>query len=295
MNGAAGAIYPEDYNEAGSMWDHLERNGIDFFNFGFSIMFEPGLYDVDFRHEGIRHYINFPLPQPIWDRTSKRYPTYNTAIPDQFRIDQFIREFDDRWITGRDTMPALMTVIIPQDHGAGDRPEAGYPFRESYMADNDLAVGRIVEYLSHTPYWDNMMIVITEDDAQNGVDHVDAHRSILMVISPWVKRDYVSHTHYSFGSIFKTFWNILGLPYLNQYDAGATDFGDLFSSTPDFTPYNAVAVDPRIFDPQKALDPFDEDFDWKALKESPVMDDPEDMVRESKERDEYRLEDRERQ
>ena len=273
MTGAAGAIYPEDYNEAGSMWDHLERNGIGFFNFGFSIMFEPGIYDADFKYQGIRHYINYPLPRPIWDRTSKRYPTYNMGIPDQFRIDQFIREFEERWMAGGDTMPALITVIIPQDHGAGDRPEAGYPFRESYMADNDLAVGRIVEYLSHTPYWD---------------------RRLLMGISPWVKRDDVIHSHYSFGSIFKTFWNILGLPYLNQYDAGATDFGDFFTSNPDFTPYNAVPADPRIFDPQKAMDPFDEEFDWKALEESPVMDDPADMVRESKERDEYRLEGRER-
>jgi DNA-binding beta-propeller fold protein YncE len=295
MNHAAGAIYPEDYNEAGSMWDHLERNRIDFFNFGFSIMFEPSIYDATFKYEGVRNYINFPLPRPIWDRTSKHYPTYNTAIPDQFRIDQFIREFESRWMSGTETMPALITVIIPQDHGAGDRPEAGYPFRESYMADNDLAVGRMVEFLSHTPYWPHMMIVITEDDAQNGVDHVDAHRSVLMVISPWVKRDYVSHFHYSFGSIFKTFWNVLGLPYLNQYDAGATDFGDFFTGIPDFTPYNAIAVDPRIFDPQIALDPLDENFDWKALEGSPVLDNPEDMIRESKERDEYRLENREKE
>jgi hypothetical protein len=163
------------------------------------------------------------------------------------------------------------------------------------MADNDLAVGRIVEFLSRTPYWENMLIVITEDDAQNGVDHVDAHRSILMLISPWVKKDYVSHVHYSFGSIFKTFWNILGLPYLNQYDAGATDFADFFTETPDFTPYNAVPVDSRIFEPQKALDPFDENFDWKALKESPVMDNKEDMINESKEKDEFRLENREKE
>lgn len=294
MNGAAGAIYPEDYNEAGSMWDHLERNGIDFFNFGFSIMFEPAIYDQSFKHQGIHHYINFPLPKPIWDRTSKKYPTYNMAIPDQFRIDQFKKEFNEKWMNGKDTMPSLITVIIPNDHGAGDRPEAGYPFRESYMADNDLAVGRIVEFLSHTPYWENMLIVITEDDAQNGVDHIDAHRSVLMLISPWVKRDYVSHTHYSFGSIFKTFWNILGLPYLNQYDAGANDLADFFTEQPDYTPYSAVAVDSRIFDPQKALDPFDENFDWEALEESPVMDDKEDMIRESKEQDEYRLENRER-
>ena len=291
MNGAAGAIYPEDYNEAGSMWDHLQRNNVGFFNFGFSIMFEPGIYDAGYKYEGIRHYINYPLPQPIWDRTSKQYPTFNMAIPDQFRIDQFQREFEKKWMNGQDTMPALITVIIPNDHGAGERPEAGYPFRESYMADNDLAVGRIVEYLSGTPYWKNMLIVITEDDAQNGIDHVDAHRSILMLISPWVKKDYVSHVHYSFGSIFKTFWNVLGLPYLNQYDAGATDLADFFTDTPDPKPYQALPVDLRIFDPQKALDPYDENFDWKALKESPVMDDEDDMIRESKEMDEYRLED----
>ncbi|HRX10406.1 MAG TPA: alkaline phosphatase family protein [Draconibacterium sp.] len=295
MNGAAGAIYPEDYNEAGSMWDHLERNNIDFYNFGFSIMFEPGIYEEKFKYEGIHHYINYPLPQPIWDRTSKQYPTYNTAIPDQFRVDQFKKEFSEKWMNGQDTMPALMTVIIPNDHGADDRPEAGYPFRESYMADNDLAVGRIVEFLSQTPYWENMLIVITEDDAQNGVDHVDAHRSILMLISPWVKKDYVSHVHYSFGSIFKTFWNILELPYLNQYDASANDLADFFSETPDFTPYSAIPVDSGIFDPQKALDPFDENFDWKALKESPVMDNKEDMLRESKEKDEFRLENREKE
>uniref|UniRef100_UPI00321785E4 bifunctional YncE family protein/alkaline phosphatase family protein n=1 Tax=uncultured Draconibacterium sp. TaxID=1573823 RepID=UPI00321785E4 len=294
MNGAAGAIYPEDYNEAGSMWDHLERNNIDFFNFGFSIMFEPSIYEAKFKYQGNRHYVNYPLPQPIWERTSKEYPTYNTAIPDQFRIDQFKKEFNEKWMNGNDTMPSLLTVIIPNDHGAGDRPEAGYPFRESYMADNDLAVGRIVEFLSHTPYWENMLIVITEDDAQNGVDHVDAHRSVLMLVSPWVKKDYVSHVHYSFGSIFKTFWNILGLPYLNQYDAGANDLHDFFTDTPDYTPYRAVPVDSRIFEPQKALDPFDENFDWEALEEAPKMDNKEDMIRESKERDEDRLDNREK-
>ena len=294
MNGAAGAIYPEDYNEAGSMWDHLERHGLDFYNFGFSVMFEPALYKPEYKYTGIHQYINYPMPQPLYERSSRKYPTYNMAIPDQFRIDQFIKEFDEKWMNGTDSLPALITVIIPNDHGAGDRPEAGYPFRESYMADNDLAVGRILEYLSRTPYWKNMLIVITEDDAQNGVDHVDAHRSLLMVISPWVKRDYVSHVHYSFGSLFKTFWNILGLPYLNQYDAGANDLADFFTSTPDFNPYNAIAVDHRIFDPQKALDPFDEQFDWQALEESPQMDNMEDMFRESKEQEEFRLEDRER-
>ena len=101
MNGAAGAIYPEDYNEAGSMWDHLERHNVDFYNFGFSIMFEPALYKAEYKYTGIRQYINYPIPQPLFERTSKTYPTYNMAIPDQFRIDQFTKEFDEKWIMAR--------------------------------------------------------------------------------------------------------------------------------------------------------------------------------------------------
>jgi hypothetical protein len=107
-----------------------------------------------------------------------------------------------------------------------------------------------------------------------------------MAISPYVKRNHVSHTHSSFGSIFKTFWNILGIPYLNQYDASASDLADMFTDKPDFSPYIALPVDARIFDPQKALDPFDEKFDWKALKESPEMDDMKEMKRQAKEREE---------
>lgn len=288
LNGSAGAIYPEDYNEAGSMWDHLERHKVNYYNFGFSVMFEPADYQDSYKYGGIKQVANFPLPASLHEHTSRLYPTFNMAIPDQFRVDIFEKEFEERWGPGKDTLPRIITVILPNDHGAGERPDAGYPFRESYMADNDLAVGRIAEYLSHTPYWKNMAIVITEDDAQNGVDHIDAHRSILMVISPYAKKNFVSHEHYSFGSIFKTFWNIMGLPYLNQYDAGATDLADLFTDKPDFSPYQALPVDVRIFDPQKALDPLDEKFDWKQLLNGPSIDDPEDMIRESKERDEWR-------
>jgi hypothetical protein len=197
-------------------------------------------------------------------------------------------------MNGVDSMPKILTVIIPNDHTAGERPEAGYPFNASYLADNDLAVGRIVEFLSHTPYWKNMCIVITEDDAQGGVDHIDAHRSLLMVISPWAKKGYISHTHTSFGSIFKTFWNILGLPYLNQYDAAATDLADCFADTPDYTPYRALPVDARIFDPVVALAPFNESFDWKSMKPSEPIDYVPTMINDSKERDEYRLEYREK-
>ncbi|TAE53329.1 MAG: hypothetical protein EAZ89_07535, partial [Bacteroidetes bacterium] len=283
--GASGAVYPEDYNEHGSLWEHLDRNKKSFFNFGFGVELAGNYEDSTLKYTGVRYLVNYPIQGPLWNYSSRKYPTYNTAIPDQFRVDMFEEEFNARWNGEGKEPPAVLTIILPNDHGSGERAHAGFPFRESYMMDNDLALGRVVEFLSHTPYWKNMAIFVTEDDAQDGVDHVDAHRSVMMVFSPYAKRDHISHVHYSFGSIFKTFWNILGIPYLNQYDAGASDLADFFTATPDFTPYNALPVDARVFDPQKALDPFDEQFDWKAIIESPALDDPEDLKKAAQERD----------
>lgn len=277
--GSAGAIFPEDYNEAGSMWDHLDRNGASFYNWGFGTEMASNLSDSTMKYFGQKVTINYPVPAPLFANTSMRYPTYNMAIPDQFRADLFMDEFSEKWGAGKGKLPQMLTILLPNDHGAGERPQAGYPFRESYMADNDLALGRIIEFLSHTPYWKEMAIVVTEDDAQDGQDHVDAHRSLLMVISPYAKRNHVSHTHTSFGSIFKTFWNILGMPYLNQYDAAASDLSDFFTNQPDFRPYSALPVDPRVLDPQKLLTPFDEKFDWKSMLESPQLDNVEDFIR----------------
>jgi YVTN family beta-propeller protein len=280
--GGAGAIFPEDYNEAGSLWDHLERNNISFYNFGFGTEMGSNFTDSTMKYYGQKVLINFPIPGPLYGHSSQKYATYNMAIPDQFRADVFMQEFQEKWLSGKEKMPQVLTLMLPQDHGAGERPEAGYPFRESYMADNDLALGRVIELLSHTPYWKEMAIFVTEDDAQDGQDHVDAHRSVLMVISPWAKKNHVSHTHTSFGSIFKTFWNILGVPYLNQYDAAAADLSDFFTNQPDFAPYSALPEDPRVLDPQKLLTPFDEKFDWKSLLESPELDNVEDFIREKR-------------
>ena len=274
--GASAAIYPEDYNEAGSIWDHFARHSVDYFNFGLSIQFAtPVEDDRRFKHTGTTHVINYPTPAELAEHTSRLFATYNTSIPDQFRVDMFIKEYTERWAGEGKKFPSFVTVYLPNDHGAWERPEDGYPFRESYMADNDLALGRLVEFLSRSPYWKNMAIFVTEDDSQNGVDHVDAHRSLLMVISPWSKKGWVSHVHSSFGSIIKTAWHVLGLPYINQYDGGAADLADMFSDQPDSSPYHALGADPRIFDPQKALDPLDEKFNWRALQESPLLDDPE--------------------
>lgn len=274
--GASAAVYPEDYNEAGSIWDHFARHKVDYFNFGLGFQFASPVPDNKrYKYAGTTHVINYPMPAELLEHTSRVFATYNTSIPDQFRVDMFIKEFNERWAGEGKTLPSFLTVYLPNDHGARERSEEGYPFRESYMADNDLALGRLVEFLSRTSYWKNMAIFVTEDDPQNGVDHVDAHRSILMVLSPYAKKNYVSHVHTSFGSILKTCWNILGLSYLNQYDGGAADLADLFTNQPDFEPYAALPADPRIFDPQKALDPLDEKFNWKSLAESPKLDDPE--------------------
>lgn len=110
------------------------------------------------------------------------------------------------------------------------------------MQDNDSALGLTVELLSHSPCWKDTVIFVVEDDTQNGADHVDGHRSIFLAISPWVKKQYVGHTHVSLASIFKTVDLILGMPPLNQYDAAATDLRHMFTSTPDFAPYNYQQV-----------------------------------------------------
>ena len=289
MTGAAGAIFPESYNQAGSMWENLERHGKEFYNFGFGVEFDAGGFsDSTFKYGGVRYLANYPLPGPLYNRTSRLFPTFNMAIPDQFRTDIFVKEITEKYINPKKELPSVLTLQLLNDHGAGERAAAGFAFNESYMADNDLALGRVVEFLSHTPYWKNMMIVVTEDDAQGGRDHIDAHRSILMVISPYSKKNFNSHQHFSFGSIFKTFWNVLGTSYLNQYDFGVNDLSDCFTGKPDFTPYNAVPVDPRIFDPTKAMSPLDEKFDWKAFRNSPELDDPDDMKENAKRKDDGR-------
>jgi DNA-binding beta-propeller fold protein YncE len=275
--GSSGAVYPEDYNEAGGMWEHLSRNGIDFFNFGQGFEFSGAEEEQWHKYTGIKMGVMFPMPKPLFDRTSRKYATYNTSVPDQFRIDMFEEELDEKWLSGNEEFPSVITMIIPNDHGSSERKNDGYPFRESYMADNDLALGRVIDKLSHTKWWPEMLIIVTEDDAQDGRDHIDAHRSLLMMISPWIKRGYVSHSHANFGAILKTIYNICDIPPLNQFDATATLLQDFFTDKPDFTPYTFEMVDTRIFDPKKALDPYDREFRWESLDESPEIDNEDDF------------------
>lgn len=271
--GSSGAIYPEDYNEAGSIWEHFERNGIEFRNYGLGFEFKPQDEEQEYKYTGIRLPINYPMPQALFERTSRTFATYNTSVPDQFRMDLFEEEFNERWVSGKEPFPPVITMMLPNDHGSGERSDDGYPFWGSYMSDNDLALGRLVELISHSPWWKETVIFVTEDDAQGYVDTVDSHRSICMVISPYAKQDYVSHVHSSMASMLKTMFLIKGMPALNQYDGFASDLADMFTLEPgNDAPYKAVPVNQEIFDPQKALDPFDRDFNWQAAMEVVPID-----------------------
>jgi hypothetical protein len=219
----------------------------------------------------------YPMSRAEWSRTSTAYAGFNLNIPDQFRMDQFETEVTEKYLSGKEAFPHFISIQIPNDHMADTREGDGYPYRESFMADNDLALGRFLQFLSHTPYWKEMAVVILEDDPQGGVDHVDAHRSILMMAGPWIRKGYVSHTHANFGAVLKTLYRILDLPPVNQFDAAANLLSDFFTATPDFTPYDALPVDPRVFDPKVALKKFDKDFDWHKIKGGKPMDDEDDQ------------------
>lgn len=272
--GSSGAIYPEDYNEAGAIWEHFERNDVRFFNFGLGFEFKPQDESQEDWYTGIKQRVNYPMPKPLFDNTSRRYATYNTNIPDQFRMDMFEEDLKGKWLSGKEPFPQVITIMLPNDHGAGERPEDGYPFWGSFMSDNDLALGRLVGLISHSPWWKETVIFVTEDDAQGYRDSVDAHRSICMVISPYAKRDHVSHVHSSFGSILKTMFLILGIPSLNQYDGLSTDLAEMLDSVPaNLEPYEVVPVNAEVFDPDKALDPFDRDFNWEKVNEYVPLDD----------------------
>jgi hypothetical protein len=157
------------------------------------------------------------------------------------------------------------------------------------MADNDLALGRIVEYLSKTPEWRNMAIFVTQDDSGGDGDHIDRHRSFVLMISPYAKRGYVSNVHTSIMSIVKTTYLLCGLGPNNMFDALASDLSDMFTMTPDFTPYTHVPVDRRIFREEDTFDPTDPKFERRRKLGSPVaLDDPNwlEKMRDSQERDE---------
>src|SRR5262245_45086657 len=197
------------------------------------------------------------MEKVIRDNSDHLFPTFNTHIPDapppenpsRFnRYDRFKQVFESRFVDrqrGVCKLPQYVDLYYPNDHGGGalDIDPAGpaWSFKR-FVQDNDAALGLTVELLANSPCGKDTVIFVVEDDTQNGADHVDGHRSIFLAVSPWVKKQYVSKTHTSLASIFKTVDLILGLPPLNQYDAAATDLRDLFTNHADFSPYSVQPI-----------------------------------------------------
>ncbi len=261
------SVHPEEQLEAGAIWHHLERNGISFRNFGEGFELAGVEEGEGEKPTGARYLTNVPMPDPLYRNTSRDYPQFNMNIPDQYRASQFIAELERKYVQGGEAFPRFLFIHLPDDHISKPRPEDGYPYEASFVADNDYALGRIIEYLSTKPWWREMAVLVTEDDAQGGVDHIDSHRTVLLALGPWVKKNYVSHTHSSFPGMLKTVFRLLGIPPLNLFDGTASDLSDCFTDQPDFAGYKVLPIDPRLFDPAKAREPLDP-------KPGPKMDDP---------------------
>lgn len=243
--GSDSSVHPEDQLENGTLWHHLERHKVSFRNFGEGFELAGVDEGRDLEPTGARFLTNVPMPDPLFRNTSRDYPGFNMNVPDQFRATQFIKEMEGM------ALPQFVFIHLPNDHTTEARPADGYPYSESFVADNDYALGRIVEYLSSRKEWNETAVLVTEDDAQSGVDHIDAHRTVLMALGPWARKNYISHTNTSFPGLLKTIFRLLGMPPLNLYDATAADLSDMFSSTPVAGGYKLLPVDERIFDPAK--------------------------------------------
>ena len=168
------------------------------------------------------------------------YPPYDLNIRDNARVDVWLKEFTEFVRAG--TVPRLSIIRLGNDHTAGTRPTAHTP--RAMIAENDAALGRVVQAISSSPIWKESAIFILEDDAQNGADHVDAHRSPALVISPFARRRAIDSTMYSTSSVLRTMELILGLEPMTQYDAAAAPMYGAFQPTPTLTPY--AALGPRV-------------------------------------------------
>ncbi len=250
LGGGADGPMPEDEPEYGSMWEHIASHHQTLFNYGEGLELEGGEEIDGSAPEGQRLVLNAPLPAPVFAHTDRKFPTFNLGIPDQFRYKEFVRDFSAKIAAG-DT-PALTVIRLPVDHTTSPRPADGYPYRASYIADNDLALGEIVDFISHSRIWKDSAIFVTEDDAQSGVDHVDAHRSVLLVISPYVRAGYVDHRHTSMSSILRTIYELLHAGSLNLEDGLAADLSPMFMAQPTLIPFAAKPSDPRVFESAKA-------------------------------------------
>jgi YVTN family beta-propeller protein len=205
----------------GYIWDDLARNGVSFRNFGF-FMDNP---------------VVIPASMPnLVGHTDLKYPGWDLFLTDQTRMDRWLQVFQGYEQQG--SMPTVQFVYLPSDHTYATTQHARKP--SAYVADNDQAFGELVDAVSHSAFWPSTAIFAVEDDAQDGPDHVDAHRSTAYVISPYTQTGQVDSTFYSGVSVLRTMELIVGVPPMSQFDAAATPMTAAFSSTPNLRPFSVL-------------------------------------------------------
>jgi YVTN family beta-propeller protein len=220
--GGRGGSYPGEgsvliaNNRDGFLWDFCKRKGVSYRTYAeFMGDIEP----------------NIPV---LKDHFCASYTPWDLSVRDTVRFRQWKHDFDS--LLAADALPQLNTLRFGNDHTEGLRLNRPTPF--AHVADNDLAVGLFVDYLSHSRVWKNSLIIIVEDDAQNGPDHVDAHRSTAYLAGGFVKQGFVDHTPYTTASLLRTIELILGLPPMSQYDASAVPVWKSMNKTPDHPSFN---------------------------------------------------------
>jgi len=205
-------------NKDGFIWDDAKRSGVTYRTYG------------EFADRGRP---NIPVLEGHYSTT---FTSMDMHVYDTLRIRQWAREFDSLVAAG--ALPTLMTIRLSNDHTEGTA--AGRPTPFAHVADNDLAVGMFLDHLSKSPVWKESVVFILEDDAQNGPDHVDAHRSPAYIVGPYVRRHFVDHTMYTTSSVLRTIELIAGMPPMTQYDAAAMPMYRAFTAAPDFSDFTCV-------------------------------------------------------
>jgi len=222
---------PVAHPKGGFIWDHCRRAGISYRTYGeFTDDYQPNIPSL------VGHLCPY-------------FTSWDTRVRDTTRVSQWKRDFDSLVVAG--ALPRLNTLRLINDHTEGLKKGAPTPFAQ--VADNDLALGQFIEHLSNSPVWKESAVFVLEDDAQNGADHLDAHRSIAFVVSPYTRRRFADHTMYSTNSMLRTLELIIGLPPMSQHDAGATPMWRCFTSRADFTPFRALPSQVNLNDLNLAM------------------------------------------
>jgi YVTN family beta-propeller protein len=238
---------PMAISPTGFIWDDVLLHGLSFRNYGEMVLSQaPRSVPVTTTAPiDLSKYSHQLGPKALETYTNPVYPGWNLHIPDALRAQVFLSEFEQ--FKQKNQFPNLTTIYLPDDHTHGTAPGERTP--NAMVANNDLVVGRIVDAISHSAFWPTTCIFVTEDDPQSGFDHVDGHRSICLVISPYTKRAQVISTFYNQTSVLHTMELMLGIPPMNQMDAMAPAMTACFNPKPDLSPYlcvpNNVPLDQR--------------------------------------------------